>query len=96
MDGYRRLFSLLLLVGLTAASGASCPQMVRQYTMPRPRALPPSPTLEQVIAVVNGNSSQIRSFASNYATITVPEAPTLRASWRWSARTGFGCGPRRR
>ena len=80
MDGYRRLFSLLLLVGLTAASGASCPQMVQRYTMPRPRALPPSPTLDQVIAVVNGNSSQIRSFVSNFATITVPEAPTLRAS----------------
>jgi hypothetical protein len=80
MDGYRRLFSLLMLVALTAASGANCPQMVRQYTAPRPRALPPSPTLEQVIAVVNGNSSRIRSFSSNYATITVGDYPSLRAS----------------
>jgi hypothetical protein len=80
MDGYRRLLWLLFLVSLTAASGASCPQMVRQITTPRPRALLPSPTLEQVIAVVNGNSSRIQSFASNYATITVAGYPTLRAS----------------
>ena len=80
MDGYRRVFSLLMLVSLTAASGASCPQVVRQYAAPAPRALPPSPTLEQVIAVVNENSSQIQSFSANQATITAPGAPTLRAN----------------
>lgn len=77
---YRRLLTLLVVVVLTAASGASCPQVVQQYTGTRPRALPPSPTLEQVIQVVNANSSQIRSFSTNYATVSVPGVPTLRAS----------------
>lgn len=80
MDGYRRLLLLATVVVLTAASGASCPRMVQQYTGAGPRALPPSATLQQVIEVVNANSSQIHSFATNHATITVPGTPVLRAN----------------
>lgn len=80
MDGYRFLRLFLVVVGLTVAGGAGCPRMVHQYTSPAPRVLPPSPTLEQVIEVVNRNTSRIQSFSTDYATITSPGTPTLRAS----------------
>jgi len=68
-----------VLVGLFAASGASCPQTVKDYTSMLPRALPPSPTLDQVIQVVNNNSRQIQSFHSSHATLAGQGFPTLRA-----------------
>lgn len=68
-----------MLAGLVAASGASCPQTVKDYTSTLPRALPPSPTLDQVIQVVNNNSRQIQSFHSSHATLAVQGFPTLRA-----------------
>ena len=80
MEGYRRLLLLLVLSGLTATTGASCPQVVRQTTAPIPRALPPAATLEQVIQVVNDNASRIRSFSTTEATLASPGTPTLRAS----------------
>ena len=58
MTTYQLRWLLLLVTGLFALSGASCPQMVRQYTNPLPRVLPAAPTLEQVIDVVNRNSSE--------------------------------------
>ena len=80
MDGYRRYLLLLVLVGLLGISGASCPNMVRQCTAPLPRALPPSPTLDQVIQVVNDNNSQIVDFSTDRATLGGPGLPTLRAN----------------
>ena len=41
------------------------------------RLLPADPTLEQVIQVVNRNSSQIRIFSTNGATLSVPGFPSL-------------------
>ncbi len=41
--------------------------------------LPPSPTLDQVAAVVNGNSAQIRSFIANQATLSGAGFATLQA-----------------
>jgi hypothetical protein len=81
MDGYRLLLVLLVLVGLVATSGASCPRVVppQNDLFTRP-VLPPSPTLDQIITAVNGNSNQIQSFAANRATITGPGMPALRAS----------------
>lgn len=63
-----------------ALSGASCPQTLRRYTNPLPRVLPPSPTLQQTIEVVNQNNSQIRSFSTNRASISGPGFPSLNAS----------------
>lgn len=81
MDGYRRILRLSIAVGLLSLSGASCPQVLRQYGVaPPPRALPPSPTLEQIIQVVNANNSQIQSLSTNQATISSPGVPALRAS----------------
>ncbi len=80
MSSYQRRWLLLICVGLFATSGASCPQFLRQYTNPLPRVLPPAPTLEQVVAAVNRNNSQIQSFSTSRATISGRGFPTLRAS----------------
>ena len=80
MDGKRHWLWLWLAATLVASGGAGCPQMVRRYTAPMPPVLPPSPSLEQVIQVVNDNSRQIYSFSTNKATLSVPGAPTLRAN----------------
>ena len=61
MEGYRRFLSLLVPLGLFALGGAGCPNTVRPYTTPMPRALPPSPTLEQVLRVVNSNLHAIQA-----------------------------------
>jgi hypothetical protein len=70
---------LLLCTGLLALSGASCPQTLQRYINPLPRVLPPSPTLEQVIEVVNRNSSQIHSFSTNHASVSGSGFPSLGA-----------------
>ncbi|MCE5301510.1 MAG: hypothetical protein LLF97_00195 [Planctomycetaceae bacterium] len=71
---------LWLLAGLFALGGAGCAQMLQRYTNPLPRVLPPSPTLQQVIEVVNRNSSQIQSFSTSHASISGRDFPTLGAS----------------
>jgi len=79
MEGHRVFLSLLVLVGLVAFCGSSCPRLVPHYAEPLPRVLPPSPSLEQVIQVVNQNSSQIVSIEATQATLSSPGLPTLRA-----------------
>lgn len=80
MDGYRRLVLLSVLVGLLGVSGAHCPRRTPYYGDPLPRALPPSPSLEQVIDVVNRNNSQIGSYWTSRARLSGPGFPTLSAS----------------
>jgi hypothetical protein len=80
MNTYSKCWLLLILLGVFALSGASCPQTLRQFTNPLPRVLPPQPTLEQVVEVVNRNSSQIRSFSTNHASISGSGFPSLGAS----------------
>lgn len=71
----------ILTLVLLAVAGAGCKTFPwTQPTPPPPRLLPPSPTLEQVIEVVNRNNSQIRSFSSTRASIDGPGFPSLRAS----------------
>jgi hypothetical protein len=95
-SSWQRLLRLLLCTGLLALSGASCPQMLQRYTNPLPRVLPPSPTLEQVIEVVNRNSGQIRSFSANRASLSGSGFPSLGASvaferpMRFRLRAGTG------
>ncbi len=86
MDGYRCRVNLLAMLGLFALSGAACPNMVRQ---PLPRVLPPSPTLDQVVQVVNNNSVQIQSFSTTQAQLHVPGAPALRASVAYQRERNF-------
>ncbi len=69
-----------LLGIVVAASGASCPRMLQQYTQPIPRALPPTPSLQQVVDVVNANSARVQSLSSTRATLTTPGFPSLNAN----------------
>ncbi len=77
---FLRLRLLVVFLGLFTLCGAGCPQVLQRYTNPLPRVLPPSPTLEQVIEVVNRNSSQIHSFSSGRASISGPGFPSLGTS----------------
>jgi hypothetical protein len=71
--------ALFLLLTTFAASGASCPQVVRNYGVAQPRVLPPTPTMADVAAVVNGNTARVQSLATDDASISVPFMPSLRA-----------------
>ncbi len=84
----RRCWLLLIVAGTFALSGASCPQML-QRAAPLPRVLPPSPTLEQVIEVANRNSSQIRSFSTNRASLSGSGFPSLGASVAFERQRRF-------
>ncbi len=79
-SSFRPLLFLAIATGLFGLCGASCPQTLRQYTAPLPRVLPPSPTIEQVVEVVNRNCSQIQSFSTNQASISGSGFPSLWAS----------------
>ncbi len=73
---------LLLLVAAVASSGASCPGVLRGYqigTMPLPRALPPQPSLDQVITAVHDNTQRVRSLMCTQAVLVVPGVPRLSA-----------------
>ena len=80
MTASQRCICFLLSTSLLGLCGASCPQTLQRYTNPLPRLLPPSPTVEQVIEVVNRNNSQIHSFSTNQASISGPGFPSLGAS----------------
>jgi hypothetical protein len=99
MDGYRHAIPLLALVSLFCLSGASCPTMRNPfYAQPAVPVLAPTATLDQVVQVVNANSTRVQSFYTNDATISVPPYPTLHGfvaferprRFRLQARLGFG------
>jgi hypothetical protein len=72
MTTYQRRWLLLLVVGAFSLSGATCPKGGWNPFTPRlTPVLPPSPRIEDVIAVVNNNSRQIQSLSANHATINV-------------------------
>lgn len=80
MAGRRILMWLVFSAGLFAAAGAGCPHMVRQYTAPIPRMLPPSPDYEQIVQVVNRNSSAVESYIAREAKVTTPGLPPLQVT----------------
>ncbi len=81
MSTLRRWLLLLTSVGMVSLSGASCPWLVQRYPgAGLPRARPPSPSLEQVIEVVNRNNSQIHAFNTSQAALSGAGFPTLRAN----------------
>ncbi|MGD9724040.1 MAG: hypothetical protein AB7O59_22495 [Pirellulales bacterium] len=73
----RALCGLLVLL---ACGGAGCPRVVQQYVQPIPRALPPSPSLDQIVNIVNDNSARINSLSAPAATITMAGYPALSAN----------------
>ncbi len=82
MRSYRTSVLLATVAGLVSLSGASCPNMRRPIDdfANQPPALPQSPSLDQIIQVVNGNNSQIRTFSAPQASISGSGFPSLQAS----------------
>jgi len=82
MKGHRSGVLLVVLAGLFGLSGASCPYLRRpgDELSGLPPALPPTPTLDQVVQAVNNNSLQIRSFLASQATLSGSGMPSLQAS----------------
>jgi hypothetical protein len=82
MTRYRTVVLLSVLLGLFSLSGAQCNFLApREDPIARlPPALPPSPTLQQVIAVVNNNSTRIQSFSTSQASLSMQGFPALRAN----------------
>lgn len=70
---------LAIALVFVSTTGASCPHIVRQYTQPIPRALPPAASLTQIIDVVNTNSARVQSLSTTRATISTPGFPALNA-----------------
>jgi hypothetical protein len=75
----RRFLGLLLLGGLVAASGASCPKRAPEGGVLPPEAFAAPPTLEQVIQAVNTNSAPVRQLQAEGATLSVEGLPPLKA-----------------
>jgi hypothetical protein len=71
------------------ASGASCPQVLQQYSQSVPRALPPTASLQQVVNVVNDNSARVQSVSITRATIAVPGAGSLDANIHFQRPRSF-------
>ena len=90
----RHLLLALALATLVAQGGCA---WLRFWQEPPPQVLPPGAGLEQVIAAVNQNNSQIQALFSNSATLSGPGYPTLRAhiafqrqrNFRLQGRTGL-------
>jgi hypothetical protein len=80
MNAHRSRLMLLIVTGLFALSGATCPTWMRTAPPALPPVLPPNPTLEQVIAVVNNNNGRIQTFSTTHATLSSPGVPSLSAS----------------
>lgn len=79
--GSRYLLLMLALATLVVQSGCEWLRQMAWHTPaePRPQVLPPGAGLEQVLAAVNRNNSQIHALFSNSATLSGPGYPTLRA-----------------
>jgi hypothetical protein len=102
MNAYRRFVFLAVVAGLFGLSGASCPFLWTDQDdlSHAPPALGPAPNLDQVIQVVNAQTSQVQSFSAPAASISGQGFPTLRASiaferplrFRLRAETGLS-GP---
>ena len=80
MEGYRSVLRLLAAAGVLTLGSSGCAWLTPPPRVALPQTLPPSPTLEQVIRVVNYNSSQIHSFSTDEAVLSVPGMPSLRTN----------------
>jgi hypothetical protein len=85
----RRVCHLLLLVVLFAGSGANCPQILRQYTQPEPRVLSEHPSLDEVVHVVNSNSSRVHSLYATQARLSIPNFLPASADLAWERPRRF-------
>jgi hypothetical protein len=85
MHGSKSRLLLLALMLATLAGQGGCAWLRRTFAVqdPPPQVLPPGAGLEQVIAAVNRNNSQIQSLYSSSATLSSPGYPTLRAHFAY-------------
>jgi len=70
----------IVLMTLGSAGGASCPQMVQQYTRPMPRILPAGASAEQIVYAINTNTSKVQTLQAPYARVDGRGFPALRAN----------------
>lgn len=78
---YRSIHLLALVVLLTVASGAHCPQTLwYQQRPPAPVVFRNEPTLADVVAVVNANRSLAMSLYANRVTISGGGVPAMNAT----------------
>ncbi len=82
----RHLLLALALATLVAQGGCA---WLRFWQEPHPRVLPPGAALDQVIAAVNRNNSQIQTLSSSSATLRGPGYPTLRAHIAYQRQRNF-------
>lgn len=85
----RRAVILALSALLFSASGANCPGFLRDFRSANTRVLPPTPTLAQVMQVVNDNSAKVTSGYTTEASISVPMMPALHANIAWERPRKF-------
>ncbi len=88
MEAKRYVWWLVALLGLEVLCGASCPRR-RGPQSPVARVLPATPSLQQVIEVVNRNSLQIHDFQTTEARLSGRGFPTLRASLAFERQKRF-------
>lgn len=81
---FRHRYQVICLTPLVLliAGGAGCPQWMHwpfATATPVPSVLTANPSLDQIIQAVNGNSAQVQSMSTNYATLSPQGSPSLRA-----------------
>jgi hypothetical protein len=76
---YRTIICLAMLPLIACAGGATCWPRRTTLQPPPPVAFQETPTLEDVLAVVNSNSQDVRQLQTEGATLSVRGLPALRA-----------------
>ncbi|MGE0755590.1 MAG: hypothetical protein AB7F89_15960 [Pirellulaceae bacterium] len=72
---------LLLLLVVTASSGASCHRMFGTKELAPPPVFAGPPTLDEILYVINTNSARVQQLDCQHAAVTAPGVPaTLRAT----------------
>jgi hypothetical protein len=82
-DEHRYLLLTILLALLASQGGCTWLRQTFRFQDPQPLVLRPGAGLEEVIAAVNKNNSQIQSLYSDSATLKSPGAPLLRAHFAY-------------
>ncbi len=83
------LYYLAIVVVLFSAMGAGCPRNRQIMNDNAPIVLAPEASLEDVIRVVNSNSSRIQKIQSSGATLTVPGVPPVDANYAFERPRRF-------
>lgn len=83
LNGYwlgRALEGLALALALATLPGAGCRQLVSERSLSPVRVLPETPTLEQVVQIVNGNSERVDNLLAPGVSVSGSAFPQLTAT----------------